>query len=660
MVAVNRRRAPVRRACHSFHALRVMALVLSLQLTAAHATAQSWIPVGAPGGNVRSLAVDPRDAHRIYLGTAEGILYRSDDGGLRWSRLNPGFPCRGCSLDEIKISSDGDVFVGYWEVHGAGGGVARSTDGGDTFTLLQGIQGESVRALALAPSDPDVIAAGTLSGVFLSKDDGATWARITPKGHPDLRNIESLAFDPANARVLYAGTWHLTWRTGDGGAEWAPAHAGMIDDSDVMTLTVDRRNSRGLYATACSGIYHSDEGGDRWTKLPGIPYSSRRTRAFAQSEDDPNVLLAGTTEGLFISEDAGRAWRRATRKELVINAVVTQSGGAIILGTEGAGVLRSEDQGRTWVTSNTGFSERFVFRVLFDAEGSRIVVAVWGAPHYGGVFVSPSVGGPWVRLGEGLDGRQVLSLASLGGMLLAGTDDGIYARAPDAPGWVRLRTRLEGVEAHPRVTELLVLTPGGLLAGTTKGIIRSSDGGQSWTRPKLSGDGEVSGLAASPSNPDRIVAATRTGVFRSKDRGETWARISDPLGVEPHALAFMPSDDRVLFATTSGGLYRSRDQGATWRRVNGGLPHSDLTGIAVDPDGRAIYVSDFTWGGIFRSADGGSTWKRMPTDGLGSDHVWTLSLDPAAPGRLLAAAAAGGLHVLAPASVAARTSKSPD
>lgn len=627
---------------------------MTLLLGVAPALAQSWVPVGAPGGNVRSLAVDPVHPERVYLGTAEGIFYRSDDGGIRWSRLDPGFPCRGCSLDEIKVAADGTVYVGYWEVHGLGGGVARSTDGGESFSLLQGIHGQSVRALAVAPSNARVIAAGTLAGVFLSRDAGRSWERISPQGHPDLRNIESLAFDPANARVILAGTWHLSWKTADAGATWAASHEGIIDDSDVMTLTVDRRDRRALFATACSGVYHSTDGGAHWTKLPGIPYSSRRTRAFAQAKDDPTLLLAGTTEGLYVSEDDGGTWRRATRKELVVNAVVAQPGGAILLGTEGAGVLRSEDRGRTWVTSNTGFSERFVFKVLFDAEGSRVIVAEWGASHYGGVFVAPTVGGPWVRLGEGLDGRQVLSLAVLGGTMLAGTDDGIYERASDAPAWVRMGARVDGEDAHLRVTELLARPPASLLAATSKGIIRSTDGGRTWTRPKRVDAEEISGLAVSPADPALVIAMTRSGVFRSGDGGTTWARVSDALGVEPHALAFLPTDDRELFATTSGGLYLSRDRGDTWRRVSGGLPHSDLTGIAAASDGRAIYVSDFTWGGVFQSRDGGSTWRRMPTDGLGSDHVWTLSVDPESPGRLVAAAAAGGLHVLSSGAMASR------
>src|SRR5687768_10743607 len=204
--------------------------------------AQSWVPVGPPGGDVRSLAADPRDPRRVYLGTSDGMLYRSDDGGRRWQRLTPGFPLRGVSLDDIVVTPSGVVLVGYWEVHESGGGVARSVDGGRTFTVLEGIRGQAVRALAVAPSNPDMIAAGALSGVFRSPDGGRSWRRITPEGHPDLRNVGSIAFDPVDPRIIYAGTWHLPWKTTDGGRMWQPVNTGMIDDSDVMTLTVDRFN----------------------------------------------------------------------------------------------------------------------------------------------------------------------------------------------------------------------------------------------------------------------------------------------------------------------------------------------------------------------------------------------------------------------------------
>jgi photosystem II stability/assembly factor-like uncharacterized protein len=170
----------------------------------------------------------------------------------------------------------------------------------------------------------------------------------------------------------------------------------------------------------------------------------------------------------------------------------------------------------------------------------------------------------------------------------------------------------------------------------------------------------VSTLAVSPNDVDVVLAATPLGFFRTTDGGDTWTQTAASFtAAGAHTLSFMPSDDRVVLATTTQGLYRSGDQGLTWARVTGGIPHSDITGLAIHPDGRTIYASDFTWGGIFRSVDAGRTWERMPTDGLASDRVWTVSLDPAAPERLLAASPTGGLHLMMPAVSAAGAAGSP-
>jgi photosystem II stability/assembly factor-like uncharacterized protein len=644
---------------HPFRRLFVSAAVgLALLVAADLAGAAEWTPIGPPGGDVRALAADPKDPARIYLGTSEGVFYRTEDGGGRWNRLSPGFPRSGCSLDEIVVDEHGVVLVGYREVRGAGGGVARSTDGGQSFILLRGMNGESVRALAVAPSNSKVIAAGTLTGVFLSRDGGEHWKRITPAGDPDLRNIESLAFDSRDTRILYAGTWHLAWKTTNSGNEWEPVHQGMIDDSHVMTLTLDGWDRWTVYATACTGIYRSTDAGLNWTKLQGIPDSSRRTRAFAQGRYDPDLLLAGTTEGLWISEDRGGHWRLATSKELVVNTLLVHEDGRIMLGTEGAGVLESRDGGTTWASANNGFSERFVSELVFDPARGRLLAAVWGDRFHGGVFVADGERGAWRRLARGLDGRQVLSLALSGSTIVAGTDDGIYARPPgETTAWTRLPTRVNGQELHPRVMELVALSRRRDLAAPSPGVLSTSDAGRTWTQSILGMDDEVSTLAASRTRTGVVVAATRSGFFRSEDAGKTWIQTgSGWSGATPHAVVFLPSDERVLFTTTSDGLFRSDDEGVTWKRVAGGVPRSDLTGIAVHPDGHTLYVSDFTWGGIFHSTDAGRTWARMPTNGLASDRVWALAIDPESPDRLLAASPAGGLHLLeqaAPGSQAA-------
>ena len=307
----------------------------------------------------------------------------------------------------------------------------------------------------------------------------------------------------------------------------------MIDDSDVMTMTIDRRDPSRVFATACSGIYRSSDAAAKWTRIRGIPSSSRRTRSFAQSLDSPDTLYAGTTEGIWTSEDGGTTWRLLTRKDVIVNAVLALPGGMMLAGAEGAGVLRSADAGRTWTASNQGFSERFISRAVFDADSGRILVGVWGDRRHGGVFSAPRPEGPWSRLGPGLEGREVLSLAVAGPYVVAGTDDGVYlwpskpeppapaptpaikpraAAKPSRPAlptgdtgmrtytprragspadepaepaepapervWKRLRAAAGSVDAHPRVNDVVAYPgPRGLtiVAATSRGLLRSDD-----------------------------------------------------------------------------------------------------------------------------------------------------------------------------------------
>jgi photosystem II stability/assembly factor-like uncharacterized protein len=615
-------------------------------------TAQSWVPVGPPGGDVRALAADPRDPRRVYLGTSDGVLYRSEDAGLRWQRLSPGFPKRGMSLDSLVVDPRGTLYVGYWSINDSGGGVARSTDGGRTVSLLPGIDGQSVRTLAVAPSNANILVVGTMTRVLRSMDAGRTWQPISPADNADIRYLHSVAIDPQDPDVLYIGTWHLPWKTTDGGKNWTPINAGMIDDSDVMTLTVDRRNPQSVFATACSGIYRSSDAAARWTRIRGIPSSSRRTRAFAQSPDRLDVFFAGTTEGLWMSEDGSNTWRLATVKDVSITSVLPLAGGVVLLGSEGAGVLRSTDEGGTWRTSNQGFSERFVSRIVFDTASRRMLAGVWGDRRYGGVFAASGARGPWTRLGPGLEGREVLALAMAGSSALAGTDDGLFAYPGPDGAWRRLPTVIAGIDVHPRVNDVVASGPQAFLVATTEGVLRTLDGGGTWSRPVLGPWGDVSALAITPRQPGLVLAAAPLGFFRSTDGGEHWTLVSKAFGdARPHGLSFLPTDPKVVLAPTSEGLFRSADQGRTWTRCGAGIPHTDITGLAMSPDGRTLYASDFTWGGVFRSMDGGEFWERLPADGLITDRIWTVAVDPSAPDRVFAASSTGGLHLLvAPAA----------
>ena len=129
----------------------------------------------------------------------------------------------------------------------------------------------------------------------------------------------------------------------------------MINDSDVMTLTLDRRQPTTVFATACTGIWRSRNSGASWTKVLGIPSVSRRTRAFTQDINRPDTFYAGTTDGVYVSDDDTRTFVRSTTPGLVVNALISLGGGRVLAGVEGEGMLISTDFGRSWLPSISDF-----------------------------------------------------------------------------------------------------------------------------------------------------------------------------------------------------------------------------------------------------------------------------------------------------------------
>src|SRR4029453_2335878 len=157
------------------------------------------------------------------------------------------------------------------------------------------------------------------------------------------------------------------------------------------------------------------------------------------------------------------------------------------------------------------------------------------------------------------------SLAVAGTGVLAGTDDGLFLSVGAGP-WRRLDTGGADIDVHPRVSDVVALSPTVYLAATSAGLLRTNDAGQTWRRPSVWLSGPVNALAASRKQPGLMLAATDMAFFRSRDGGETWTAVSRGLGADTHGLAVLPGDDRVVFAATGAGLYRSSDQAQTWVR----------------------------------------------------------------------------------------------
>src|SRR5579875_2930405 len=420
--------------------LGVMLSVCLLANAPAHA-ATTWFALGPYGGDARSFAVDPHDSRHIFLGTETGWVYQSHDGGSSWERVSKVDGANDLVIQHIVLdpASGSHMILGAYTLNHTGGGIFISDDGGKHWQKQGEMSGQSVRSLARSASDPNLLVAGTLEGVFRSKDNASHWERISPSGSTEIHEIESVAIDPKDPNVIYAGTWHLPWKTTDGGAHWQNIKQGIIDDSDVFSIVIDPTQPNIVYASACSGIYKSMDAGGQFkggvsiNKGQGIPSTARRTRKLKLDPAQPNTVYAGTTEGLFKSTDGGSTWVRTTRPDVIVNDVYVDPNHPqhLLLATDRGGVLRSEDGGITFETSNTGFSLRQVVAYAADLHNpSQRYVGVVNDKETGGVFSSSDGGVKWQQISDGLAGRDVFSLAvTPDDTLLAGTSHGIFRLA---------------------------------------------------------------------------------------------------------------------------------------------------------------------------------------------------------------------------------------
>ena len=636
-------------------------LALLMVLGTRPARALEWVPLGPEGGDVRSLAYDPANPDRIFLGTSAGQLYLSINGGGSWQRLARLGVGDRYVLDHIVLdpARPGTLYVSAWDVEREGGDLFRSRDDGRTWEILTAMRGKSIRALAMAETDSRVLVVGALDGVFRSTDGGNTWQRISPAHHAEIRNIESVALDPRDPRVVYAGTWHLPWKTIDGGLTWSQMKKGVIDDSDVFSISVDRAEPSTVYMSACSGIYKSQDRGELFRKIQGIPSSARRTRMLKQDPLNPAVVYAGTTEGLWKSVDAGATWKRMTPSNYIVNDILIdpRAPQRVLLATDRAGVWMSQNGGASFVPANRGFTHRQAAAALVDrGSPTTLYAGVINDKEFGGAFVSRDNGESWSQMSLGLGGRDVFSLQQTdSGALVAGTNNGIFAWE-GLKGWQPLNVLLpEPAPApksksarkkpapRPKPSKLnmrvnhVEATSAGWFAASKQGLLISMNRGQSWSRAAELGARDFVSVRA---RGELVVAATHREVFVSQDRGLHWSSANLPRYLTHIYGAALDGQSTLWLATREGG-FSSNDQGRTWVHVLGGLPGLDVTSIYYDPDRERMLATAGVAHGIFESRDRGREWRRL------SKPEWALRSLAFGSGRLLAATAYDGVIAVA-------------
>jgi photosystem II stability/assembly factor-like uncharacterized protein len=300
----------------------------------------------------------------------------------------------------------------------------------------------------------------------------------------------------------------------------------------------------------------------------------------------------------------------------------------IVVGTVGQSIMRSEDNGQTWM--------RIGPRRGFAYEASVRTIAMHPREHK---------------------------------ILFAGTERGLYRSEDAGANWRYLDSTLNPYYVWALAID--PMNPDVMFAGTGTPtpamIFRSKDGGRSWEQRPVEiaatceavGTPRVTGIAVDPIEPNNVWAGLEVdGARHSSDAGETWSIVEATERRDIHGVAVTAGPPRAVFIVVNREIYASTDNGRTWeplemqKRLPWDYPRKEnyLRAVAVDPGNTKrilLGFGDFTpgsSGAIAASEDLGRSWRLLPLPAEPNSSMWTFGVNADDPQTIFAASRYGYLY----------------
>jgi len=467
-----------------------------------------------------------------------------------------------------------------------------------------------VTAVAIHPLNPDIVYVSRGPVIYRSLDDGLSWTYLGFY----LGEATMLRIDPVQPRRIYAVVGGRLYRTENSALTWrllfsaAPPNDLVIDSRDPAVLYLAGRSYDDHLGTHITHVRKSVDYGDSWLQV-AEETEGREYLSLAIDPLDSSVVYVATDRGLWKSVDAGATWHAVTPAGSV---------GSDAPGVTAAVAVDPAVSGVLYYAAVDGF-----FKSL---DGGDTWIEAQGAPRtFHDLVIDPQ------------------DTASLFGA----TDDGVYRSLDAGATWQRVCRRASCTTVHG--VALDPIDPRKVwLSSLGEGLVRSLDGGESWSVLQVAEDdrwAEVLSLLALPGPPTTLFAATATsGVYRSLDAGRHWERRNRRLERPRIHVLLPPGGGSGLLAGTDRGLFRTTDGGQHWEPWGaGGLQDRAVLSLARDPQ-LPPYLYAGTDAGVFRSRDGGATWNRSPIpSAIDSAAVESLAVNRHRGLEIWAAVGADGL-----------------
>jgi len=310
-----------------------------------------------------------------------------------------------------------------------GQSVWRSTDNGDTWSRASnGLFPEAdVRAIAVNPSNPDTLYAGTENGIFRTNTAAEKWHHLPSP--MDGREVWAIAMDAGTPDTLYAGTCpSALFKSTDGGETWKQLNADLAQECEgvpiiprVTTIVIDAEDTQTIYAgIEIDGMHLSTDGGETWTeRSEGL--SSLDIHGLCVVPGAPKVIIAATNNDVCVTTDLGTHWVPLNVREHYpwpyCRAAFFLNGaaGRVFIGAgngppgDQGGIFSTRDNGKTWTRADIGRTANST--IWCFAHNPNVNDFLIACSVSGQLYRSTDAGDSWTKLEHEFGEVRALAVA---------------------------------------------------------------------------------------------------------------------------------------------------------------------------------------------------------------------------------------------------------